>query len=424
MSGALRLLACFVIVMVGTTLTVAQTAKLEDSAPVITGAQLLADEGFALLAGRRVGLIVNHTSSVRGVHLADLIHGAPGVTLAALFGPEHGIRGTADASEKVPDGRDPATGVPIYSLYGKTRQPTRAMLKDIDVLVFDIQDVGARFYTFISTMGLAMQAAARADIPFIVLDRPNPLGGNTVAGFTTRTKYISFVSQYAIPLAHGMTVSELARMIKGEKLLPGMERLDLDVVEMKGWRRTMLWPDTKLPWVPTSPAIPDFETALIYPGAGFFEASAASEGRGTDTPFKLLGAPWADGAALAAELNKRNLPGVQFEAAGFTPRRLPGMAADPKLKDRALEGVRVTVTNAHAYKPVETGVHLLHAFRTQALKRRASFINRPNWLAKLSGTTRFNGLLRKGEPPRRIIAAWGADVKAFLKRRAPYLLYR
>jgi uncharacterized protein YbbC (DUF1343 family) len=423
MTAALRVLTCFVIVAAGTALAAAQTRKQDTAGPVMTGAQLLADDGFALLQGRRVGLIANHTSTVRGKHLADLIHAAPGVTLAALFAPEHGLRGTGAAGEKVPDDRDEKTGVPVYSLYGDTLQPTRAMLKGVDVLVFDIQDIGARFYTFISTMGLAMQAAAKAGIAFIVLDRPNPLGGTYVAGFRARKRHISFVGQYAIPLVHGLTVGELARMIQGEKLLPGLEKLKLDVVAMEGWRRAMLWPDTERPWVATSPAIPDFETALIYPGAGFFEATAASEGRGTETPFKLIGAPWADSAALAAELNGRGLPGVSFEAATFTPQRRPGMSDGPKLKGRQIEGVRLTVTDPRAYLTVETGVHLLHAFRAQARAKRAAFINRPDWLARLAGTTRLNGMLRKGESPRNIIAAWDSDVKAFLRQRASYLLY-
>ena len=390
---------------------------------VVTGAERLVDQGFATLKGRRVGLIANHTTTVRGRHLADLIHEAPDVTLVSLFGPEHGLRGTGAAGEKILDSRDKNTGVKVYSLYGKTLKPGRQMLTNVDVLVFDIQDIGARFYTFISTMGLAMQAAAQQNIKFIVLDRPNPLGGDYVAGFTTRPDHVSFVSQFAIPLAHGLTVGELARMIKGDKLLPGLEKLDLEVIEMTGWKRAMLWPDTDRPWVPTSPAIPDFETALIYPGAGFFEATAASEGRGTDAPFKLLGSSWANGELLAFELSKRRLPGVRFEAAKFTPRSQPDQPGDPKLKDWALEGVRITITDIRAYKPVETGVHLLHAFRKRARIRRALFIDRPEWLAKLSGSTKLNGMLRRDESAAAIIAAWKDDVSAFRKSRKPYLLY-
>ncbi len=424
MRAALRLLALLAIVAGGPTSATSETTSQDGTIPVKTGAQLLASSGFAMLADRRVALIANHTARVGDDHLADLIHASPNVTLAALFGPEHGLRGLADASERVADGRDATTGVPIYSLYGRTRQPTRAMLRGVDIMLFDIQDIGARFYTYISTMGLAMQAAARHGVRFIVLDRPNPLGGLYVAGFSVHRRNISFVSQYPVPLAHGLTTGELARMIKGEKMLPGLEDLQLEVVGMEGWRRDMLWPDTGLEWVPTSPNIPDFETAFLYPGSGLFEATAASEGRGTGEPFKQVGAPWADGPALAAALAKKSLPGIGFEAAAFTPRRLAGMAADPKWKARAIHGVKLTITDIRTFRPVETGIHLLHAFREQARARRASFINRPDWLAKLTGTTRVNGMLRKGFSPERIIAAWKADTQDFRERRKPYLLYK
>lgn len=397
---------------------------MEDIARVKTGAQRLAGDRFAGLTGRKVGLIVNHTARVGDAHLADLIHAAPHVTLAALFGPEHGLRGEGDAGETIADGRDPKTGAPVYSLYGRTKAPTPAMLKGIDVLIFDMQDIGARFYTYISTMGLAMQAAAKAGIPFMVLDRPNPLGGAYVAGFSVHRDNISFVSRFAIPQAHGLTVGELARMIKGEGLLPGLKNLELEVVGMEGWRRAMLWSDTGLPWVATSPAIPDFETALAYPGTGFLEATAASEGRGTDTPFRVAGAPWVDGEALATTLNGRTLPGVRFTPVRFTPERLGYMTADPKFSGKSVEGVRIDITDAHAYLPVETGIHLLHAFRAQARKARAAFIDRPDWLAKLAGTSRVNGMLRKGLGPEAIIAAWDRETETFRKARAPYLLYR
>ncbi len=389
---------------------------------VKTGAQVLADEGFRRFAGRRIGLIVNHTARVDSVHLADLVHAAPDVTLAALFGPEHGLRGTADDGERIDDGRDDRTGVPVYSLYGRTRKPTPDMLRGLDVLVFDIQDVGARFYTFISTMGLAMQAAAEAGLPFVVLDRPNPLGGAYMAGFVLEPAHSSFVGQYPIPVAHGLTVGELARLIQGERLLPGLDDLRLEVVPMEGWRREALWPETGLPWVPTSPNIPDFETALVYPGACFFEAAAASEGRGTETPFILLGAPWADGEALTDTLNARGLPGVRFEAARFTPRSIDGMASNPRLEGQALQGIRTVVTDAAAFLPVETGVHVLHAFYRQA-PRPESFIAREEWLAKLAGTSRLYDLLTLGRPPEAIIGAWQDEVDAFAQRRAPYLLY-
>ncbi|MFQ5569841.1 MAG: exo-beta-N-acetylmuramidase NamZ domain-containing protein [Rhodothermales bacterium] len=391
---------------------------------VKTGAQVLAEDGFRLLDGMRVGLIVNHTARVDTSHLVDVVHAAPNVELVALFGPEHGLRGTADAGEKVADGRDDRTGAPVYSLYGSARKPTPEMLDGVDALVFDIQDIGARFYTFISTMGLSMQAAADAGIPFVVLDRPNPLGGAYVSGFVLEPEHTSFVGQYAVPVVHGMTVGELARMIQGERLLPGLDGLQLHVVSMEGWERAMQWPDTGLPWIKTSPNIPDFETALVYPGACFFEATAASEGRGTETPFSLLGAPWADGAALADTLNARALPGVRFETARFTPRAIASMASHPKLEGEALQGIRYVVTDARAFQSVETGMHVLHAFYHQALAaHQAAFMAREDWLTRLAGTERLGRMLEEGASPEAVIAAWQAEVATFNQRRAAYLLY-
>lgn len=390
---------------------------------VTTGAQELAREDFARFEGQRVGLVVNHTARIDSAHLIDRMHAAPGVTVGALFGPEHGLRGTADAGEEVADGRDERTGAPVYSLYGETRKPTPAMLEDLDALVFDIQDIGARFYTYISTMGLAMQAAAEAGLPFYVLDRPNPLGGDYVSGFVLEDGLESFVGRYPIPVAHGLTVGELAQMIQGEGLMDGLEDLDLRVVLMTGWTRATPWSDTGLPWVAPSPNIPRVETALVYPGTCFFEATAASEGRGTRDPFVLVGAPWADGQALADTLNARALPGVRFEAASFTPRSIEGMSSSPKLEGTAVEGVRHVVTDAGAYRPVEAGVHVLHAFYQQSLAHGAELVSRPEWMDKLAGTPRLRRMLTDGARPEAIAAAWQDEVSAFRERRQPYLLY-
>jgi uncharacterized protein YbbC (DUF1343 family) len=394
-----------------------------DTSAVRTGAQVLADRGFDLLDGRRVGLIVNHTARVDTVHLIDAVDATSGVTLAVLFGPEHGLRGTADAGETVSDGVDDRTGAPVYSLYGQTRKPTPEMLDGLDVLVFDIQDVGARFYTYISTMGLAMQAAAEADLPFVVLDRPNPLGGVLVSGFVLEPEQTSFVGQYPIPVAHGLTVGELAQMIKGEGWLPGLENLDLTVVPVEDWQRPQRWPATGLPWIPPSPNIPDVETAFVYPGTCLFEATGASEGRGTREPFRLLGAPWADGQALVDTLTARTLPGVRFTPAPFTPESIEGMASNPKLEGVPLGGIRLHVVDPSAYRPVATGIHVLHAFYHQAQRAGEAFVTRPDWMDKLAGTERLREMLTAGATPEAIVAAWQAEVDAFAQRRTPYLLY-
>lgn len=390
---------------------------------VTTGAQRLVDTGFDALDGLRVGLVTNHTARVDTTdggpaHLIDRLHAAPSVELAALFGPEHGLRGTAEAGAAVASFTDPATGIPVYSLYGATKKPPPEALQNLDALVFDVQDVGARFYTYVSTMGRAMQAAAEAGIPFVVLDRPNPLGG-AAEGFVLEPAYASFVGMYPIPIRHGLTVGELARMIAGERWLPGLDDLDLRVITMEGWRRDGLWPETGLPWIPTSPNIPDVETALVYPGAALFEGTAASEGRGTETPFRLVGAPWLDGEALADTLSARGLPGVRFEASHFTPCSIPGVAASPKFEGEAVSGVRVVVTDPDAVRPVALGVHLLHAAYHQ---RPADFFD-ADWIAKLAGSDRLLRMLEAGTSPEAIAAAWHDAVAEFERARVPYLLY-
>ena len=272
--------------------------------PIATGAEVLAASGYAAIAGKRVGLVTNQTGRLRGEHLADVLSKAPNVRLTAIFAPEHGFRGTAEAGAKVGDSVDAKTGVPVFSLYGASRKPTSRMLRDVDVLVFDIQDIGARFYTYISTMGLAMQAAAAARIPFVVLDRPNPLGGEYVSGFVLEPALRSFVGQYPIPIVHGLTVGELARMIQGEKWLDGLDGLQLSVVPMQGWQRSMRWPQTERAWVATSPNIPTFDSALVYTGIGMVGETDVNEGRGTPTPFRVFGAPWLDGPRMVARLER------------------------------------------------------------------------------------------------------------------------
>ena len=409
-----------------------------NAAPVRTGAQRWAAEDFRRLRHARrgdttrVGVITNHTARVapspaRGAdstaHLIDVLGRAPGIEVSALFGPEHGLRGTASAGQSVTDGTDEATGAPVFSLYGEDRKPTPEQLDDLDALVYDIQDVGARFYTYVTTMGLSMQAAAEAGLPFYVFDRPDPLGGRYLGGFVLDEAQRSFVGKYPVPAVYGMTPGELARMIKGEAWLDGLGDLQLRVAELGGWERGTTWQDTGLPWTAPSPNIPDPATAQVYAGAVLFEATRASEGRGTDAPFKLLGAPWADGQALADTLSARDLPGVRFEAARFTPTPREG-ARDPKHAGQRLWGIRQVVTNAEAFRPVETGIHVLHAFYRQAEREGVeNFIDRPGWLARLAGTERLGRMLGEGARPPAIIEAWRESVQAFRERRQPYLLY-
>jgi uncharacterized protein YbbC (DUF1343 family) len=402
----------------------ADVSLSQTGGPVVTGAEALVRDGFAALAGKRVGLIANQTSRVGSQHLADLLAMAPNVKLTAILAPEHGFRGEIEAGAKVGDAVDARTGVPVFSLYGATKRPTAAMLRNLDVLVLDIQDIGTRYYTYISTMGLAMQAAAAARIPFVVLDRPNPLGGHYVSGFVLEPPLASFVGQYPIPIVHGMTMGELARMIGGERWLDGLDALELTVVPIEGWRRTVRWPELKRPWVATSPNIPSFEAALVYPGIGLVGEAKVNEGRGTPTPFSLVGAPWADGASLAARLNAADLAGVRFAAHAYTPRSIPGVALNPRFESRPLNGVRIEVKDAAVFAPLEAGVHVLAALFAEArAKGVAEPIANLAMLHALAGTKRLHRMLAEGRSAADIIAAWQPEVALFRVQRAPYLLY-
>jgi uncharacterized protein YbbC (DUF1343 family) len=305
---------------------------------VITGIEVLRGEQFAPLKGKRVGLITNPTgvdSRLRST--IDILKSAPGVNLVALFGPEHGVRGDHDAGTSVESYTDKETGLPVYSLYGKTRKATPEMLKGIDVLVYDIQDIGCRSYTFISTMGLAMEAAAENKIPFVVLDRPNPLGGLRMEGNLVAKGFESFVSQYPIPYVYGLTCGELARYLNDEGLLAGAARCSLTVIPMKGWKRGMTFAGTGLPWVPTSPHIPEARSPEYYVCSGMLgELGVVSEGVGYTVPFQLFAAGWIDPKAVADKLNMLELPGVLFRPIIFNPFY-------GKFKEQELHGVQVHI---------------------------------------------------------------------------------
>lgn len=392
---------------------------------VMTGADVLVASGFEALKGKRVGLITNQTGLVGGNHLADLLNETGEVTLTAILGPEHGFRGGVEAGEKVRDGVDPKTGVPVFSIYGSSKKPSQKMLREVDVLVFDIQDIGTRFYTYISTMGLAMQAAAEAGIPFVVLDRPNPLGGDYVSGFVLEPRYKSFVGQYPIPIAHGMTVGELAGMIKGEAWLPGLEDLDLQVIGLQGWGRATRWPDTGRPWVATSPNIPTFLSALVYPGIGIVgESKLANEGRGTREPFTVFGAPWLDARIAARRLNERRLAGVRFVAERYTPRSIPGIAKSPLFVGQAIGGVRIQVIDYSRYQPLEVGVHAMSELVRQARSGKVKTLFGDVAMFRLiSGTRRLQKMLLNGAPAEAIIASWAAEVARFKAASRRYHLY-
>lgn len=383
---------------------------------------------FSSLKGHKVGLITNPTARIGDKHVIDIIAADPDIKLVALFGPEHGLRGEADAGAKVGDSTDPKTGVPIYSLYGKINRPTPEMLKGVDLLVYDIQDVGARFYTYISTMGLCMQSAAEAHIPFLVLDRPNPLGLDETEGFVLDPKYKSFVGQYPIPVQYGMTIGELAQMVKGEKWLPGLENLDLRIQSCISQETPP--PGFKAPEFQTkpddflkpSPNLPTPETVLVYPGTCIFEGVQASEGRGTKLPFLTLGAPILDRTKFDQILAQYKIPGVKIVPHDFTPRSIPGMSSSPKFLDQPLKGIFIQIENPSQVKPVELGITLLYAFYHSVPKddQEDFFLK---GFERLAGTDRLRLMLQAGKTPTEIIDAWKPEIAAFKKAREPYLLY-
>lgn len=399
---------------------------LDDVAPerasVRIGAQVLVDSQFAAVANLRLGLIVNQTSMVAGEHLIDHVADHPDVELAAIFAPEHGVRGSADAGELVGDTVDVETGVPIFSLYSSARRPTTEMLADVDVLVYDLQDVGTRFYTYISTMGLAMEAANEAGIPFVVLDRPNPLGGEAVTGFSRTSSQSSFVGLYPIPAVYGLTSGELALAIVGEGWLDGTDGLDLQVVEMEGWTRSQRWHDTGIDWIAPSPGLPTADAALVYPGTVLFETTILSYGKGTTEPFTTIGAPWVDGPEVAASLNALDLPGVRFESIVFTPD--PAIVPNPRFPDEELGGVRYLVTDRDAFDSMVVGAHVLVTFQRHAEQQGiGSIIDRSEMFDLLAGTTELRRMLDAGASAGELIAAWQLDAEAFESLRVPYLLY-
>jgi uncharacterized protein YbbC (DUF1343 family) len=321
------------------------------STPVRTGADMLLQRHMELLNGRRIGLITNQTGVLSsGTSLVDTLV-ALGIRVTALFSPEHGIRGTAAAGFAIRDTFDVRTGIPVYSLYGGTHKPAPSMLRDVDVLVYDLQDAGARFFTYISTMKLAMEAAADNGLPFIVLDRPNPLGGTAMLGPVLEDSLRSFVGALPVPIVYGLTCGELAEMINSERWLAGGVRAALTVVRMEGWRRSMRWDDTGLPWIPPSPNLVSAQSALLYPGVCLVEATNLSEGRGTQDPFRMIGAPFVDSARLLHEIVLVPHPGIAVTAAVFTP--LASKHA----------GKECRVTDPAAADPVLAMMGVIQAFR-------------------------------------------------------------
>jgi uncharacterized protein YbbC (DUF1343 family)/CubicO group peptidase (beta-lactamase class C family) len=375
---------------------------------VKTGIDVLAAGHFAALAGKHVGLITNSSGRAGdGSRTIDLLQHAPGVKLVALFSPEHGLEGSASEGAKVDSSRDAATGLPIYSLYGDTQRPSAQMLEGIDTLVFDIQDVGARFYTYITTMGYCLEAAGKKGIEFYVLDRPNPINGAEVDGPVLDPDLRSFIGYFPMPIRHGMTVGELAEMFNGENHL----NAKLHVIKMEGWERTDWFDETGLAWINPSPNLRNLTEETLYPGVCLLEGANVSVGRGTDTPFEMVGAPWIDGRALAALLNNKKIQGVRFLPMDFKP--LSGIFAG-----EVCHGVQIVLIDRQALEPTEMGVELL-----TTLWRLSPQNLKLDGTLNLVGSRKVLESIRSGESPSRIWYDWQEPLETFKKVRARYLLY-
>lgn len=374
-------------------------------AGVRLGSDRISEEPYrSWFQNKRVGLITNQTGVDSSLVLTmDKLRTAPDVKLTALFGPEHGLLGQAQAGEKV------SSGPQAFSLYGENRAPTDEMLQDVDLLVYDIQDVGVRFYTFTSTMFESMKAAARKGIPFVVLDRPNPIGGIMVEGPVLEAGHESFVGIYRLPIRYGMTIGELARFLAGETGL----QLDLRIIPMEGWDRAEWYEATGLAWVFPSPNMPTIDTAVVYPGFCLVEGTNLSEGRGTTKPFELFGAPWLNAPQLATRMNNLQLPGVRFRVQSFTP-------TFSKHAGESCSGLQLHVTDRNSFSPVRTILHLLREVRLMHPEE-FSFIERS--FDRLAGNSWIREMLAEGREVEEIEARWQPELQEFLKRRAEYLLY-
>jgi uncharacterized protein YbbC (DUF1343 family) len=406
--------------LVGTLVLLACAPGQIACARVKLGNEVLVEQKFKVLAGKRVGLITNPSGVDRNLESTiDVLRRAPNVKLVALFGPEHGIYGDVPAGDKVESRTDARTGLPVHSLYGATRKPTPEMLKGLDALVYDLQDTGCRSYTFISTMGVAMEACGENGVEFIVLDRPNPLGGVRIEGPMLEEKYRSFVSQWDVPYVYGMTCGELAQMINDKGWLK--KSCKLTVVPMTGWKRTMVWRDTGLPWVPTSPHVPHGESPLFQVATGMIgEIGGASTGIGYTLPFQCVAAPGVDMHKFAAALNAYNLPGVRFVPVTYKPYYFA-------FKDQVISGAQIHFTD-----PAHAPLTAINYYAMEALKKvaerdlfdEAVKANKKfDMFDKVNGTDATRRALQAGKSAAEIVASWKLGEEKFRQERKEYLLY-
>ena len=386
---------------------------------VKTGLEVWIKNGFAPFQGKRIGLVTNPTGVNSELRSSiDLLANSKAIKLVALFGPEHGVRGDVPAGVYTANSTDPSTGIPVYALYGATRKPTAAMLKNVDVLVFDIQDIGSRSYTYISTLGLCMEAAAENNVPFCILDRPNPLGGERIEGNIPLTAFRSFVGRYPVPYLHGLTLGEFAQMANAEGWLEGGKRCRLTVIPAEGWSRDMTWEETGLPWVLTSPHIPQPITALHYAATGMVgETPLLSIGVGYTLPFALAGAPTISAYYFAKELNQRKLPGVYFRPMYWQPFY-------GAYTGRRCGGVQIHFTDPKRAQLSRLNLEIMDALRRLSPKTVFFPAGRERMFDLVCGTNQVRLSFKAGKSSSEIWRVWTAESEGFRKRREPYLLYR
>lgn len=378
------------------------------------GVEVLLEDRVELVKDKKVGLITNPTGvTSKLIPTVDKFYEDPDIELVALFGPEHGVRGNVTAGGKVEDFVDQKTGVPVYSLYGSTRRPSPEMLEDVEVLVYDIQDIGSRSYTYIYTMAYAMEAAAEKGIPFVVLDRPNPLGGNLVEGPMLKEEFSSFVGLYPIPYVYGLTCGELAKLFNKEYDI----NCNLEVVEMEGWQRDMQFDDTNLEWIPTSPHLPHARTAMYYPATGIIgELRTIDIGVGYTLPFELIGAKWINSEELAEELNSRNLEGVYFRPMYYTPYYFAH-------KKEHLQGVQIHILDFEKFQPVKSQIHILAALKNLYPEQKIFNEKRNTMFDKVSGSDKLRKYIKEGKKAEDIIQEWQDKKNQFKKMSRKYYLY-
>jgi uncharacterized protein YbbC (DUF1343 family) len=398
--------AIFAVVAIAALLCVpTQSGQSSDVSHALTGVDMYEYTSSTPFAGKRIGMITNQTGvDSQGNRAIDRLSDR-GSKVVAIFSPEHGINGKADAV--VANGRDAASGVPIYSLYGDTRRPTEAMLKGIDILMFDVQDSGVRFYTYVTTMAYCMEEAAKHHIPFFVFDRPDPLGGNVIEGPMLDPNRISFTGYFPMPVRYGMTMGELAKMFNAENKIGA----DLHVVTMTNWRRSETYDQTGLAWIAPSPNLRTLNAEFLYPGIEILQAGGVSVGRGTDTPFEIIGAPWIHAEEFATALTSRKIPGVSFTPAQFTPR-------DGIYSGEACQGVTISITNRDELQSMRMGLEI-----ADALHRVYPDKFQLDKIIELLGSQSTIDRLKRGDPPSEIVSGWSADLDKFRRMRAKYLLY-